>query len=176
MAQDLDSLLHQHDELEELFLCHQEALLAQQPRLALLFLQVYGELLAVHMEFEDHVLLPRYAQSGPAERAPVVLYSGQHRKLSMLLSASRTLTLQLVEGVERPRRHVLRTLDLESTLKHLCEHHHVAESTWLFPRLETVLVAAEREVLTQRGWAVWNAKRRELTDSSSAARAELAVL
>ena len=176
LSRDFLSLLTQHATLDELFLCHQESLIALRPLLARRFLFVYRELLTAHMNYEDEVLLPVYQRVGPTERAPVVLYTGQHRKMNLLLDAIEQLMQPLIDAPEHPRRQVIQIIDIESTLKNLTEHHDVAESQALYAVLESTITGDERERLVAGGWTAWQERSDAVSSALDAARAQLATL
>jgi hypothetical protein len=68
---------------------HQELLLALQIEFAKRVFSEYVALLELRMRHEERLLLPEYAACGAEPTFPVVLYTGQHRKMLEHLSAIR---------------------------------------------------------------------------------------
>lgn len=125
-----------HRELDELFLLHAECLLERKLELANELLGAYRELLYLHMQHEEEVLLPRYAVLGPLPRFPLVLYTGQHDKLRAMLDELVSRTQSLGGEARAVRRAVLDLFDRHATFKHLLEHHDGAERQGLFAALD----------------------------------------
>ncbi|HEX5099917.1 MAG TPA: hypothetical protein VFV94_10475 [Polyangiaceae bacterium] len=125
-----------HRELDELFLLHAECLLERELDLANELLGAYRELLYLHMQHEEDVLLPRYSVLGPLPRFPLVLYTGQHEKLRGMLDVLVTRTKCLGGEARSVRRAVLDLFERHATFKHLLEHHDGAERQGLFAALD----------------------------------------
>lgn len=132
------SLLVLHSKLDEIFLEHQELLLERRLGEATAKLEVYRELLELHMRHEEELLLPLYARHGPSKRWPLVLFTGQHQRMRELLDAVAE-RLRSMPAEVRPRD-VIALLDFERTYKHLSEHHDGAEREGLFPALDRAML------------------------------------
>ena len=78
-----------------------------------------------------------------------MLYLGQHRKLLAQLERVRVRLRERPAPRALPQR-VIGLLDLETTYKHLSEHHDQAEANGLFKALDTSMPASERDWLVQR--------------------------
>lgn len=168
------SLLETHDHLDELFLLHQEALIMMNFELASELLAAYRKLLAIHIEQEELELLPLFERAGAVPRAPVVLFTGQHRKLTSHLDK---IALGLAEASqsEEPRRLVIALLELETAFKHLNEHHDGAEVEYFYPTLEKMATSAEHADVVSRCWNQWNSARTEVLKLVSRAQQTLEV-
>jgi hemerythrin-like domain-containing protein len=168
------SLLETHDHLDELFLLHQEAVLVTQWGLAAELLEAYRSLLSLHIDQEEQQLLPLFERAGSIPRAPVVLFTGQHRKLVSQLERIAT-TLKLAPESEEPRRSAIYLLDQETAFKQLSEHHDGAEATYFYPNLAKM--ATERELfdVVHRCWSQWDAARAGLVSVVARAQQTLDV-
>lgn len=147
-----------HADLEEIFALHQESLLLIDLLQARALLGSYRRLLALHMSHEEDELLPIFARAGTIERWPSVLYTGQHQKMNALLDrVEQRLDAILADPPAKPRRAVIALLDIETTYKHLGEHHDGAEREGLVPNLDRVADAEHRTRLLDRLRAEWRA-------------------
>lgn len=155
------SLLETHDHLDELFSLHQQAVLVMRWPLALELLGAYRRLLTLHVEQEEQVLLPLFKRAGTVERAPVVLFTGQHRKLFAQLDRI-TAYLESVQQQDDIRRRAIDVLDLETAFKHLVEHHDGAEVAYFYPTLQKMASVGETRELVMRCWQDWNSARNQL--------------
>jgi hypothetical protein len=150
-----ERLVAVHRELDDLFVLHGESLLERELELARELFAAYRTLLFMHMEHEERVLLPRYAELGALPRFPLVLYTGQHEKIRSLADALERRTA-LIEGDRSGvRRSVLELFDRHATFKHLLEHHDGAERQGLFAQLDL----AEREPFDDGADAWWERRR-----------------
>jgi iron-sulfur cluster repair protein YtfE (RIC family) len=128
------SLLEVHGQLEELFLQHQEALVALDIPRARALLERYRRALEVHMRDEDELLLPLYERAGAAPRGPVELFSGEHEKIRRQLTRFFSLLDELAQAVT-PRGVVALITD-QALFKGLMEHHDLRERELLYPTLD----------------------------------------
>jgi hemerythrin-like domain-containing protein len=133
----LPLLLSQHEQLEELFLTHQEALLERDLDRAVDQLKLYQELLREHIREEEQTLLPIYAALGPAPRgASADLIHSEHEKILSRLGQLDEILSQLIQREEFQPRDLIETFDRQSSFKHLMEHHDLRERQYFFPALE----------------------------------------
>lgn len=152
-AASLAALDRYHQQLDELFLLHQEALLVQDFSLSVRCLALYHRALRLHIRQEDTLVLPLYAPLEAGAQWPSRVFSGEHRKLEALLGKVWTALAQLRR---RPsRRGVIELIEREKTLKHVAEHHHLRENEALFPALDAALPADQRAALIARIDAEW---------------------
>jgi hypothetical protein len=152
------SLLETHDHLDELFLLHQEAILVTQWGLATELLEAYRGLLALHVDQEERQLLPLFERAGSVPKAPVVLFTGQHRKLVSQLERI-AATLKLAPESDEPRRAAIYLLELETAFKQLNEHHDGAEATYFYPNLAKMATERELYDVVHRCWSQWDHAR-----------------
>jgi hemerythrin-like domain-containing protein len=144
------SLLDTHKALDELFLQHQEALLAQDFPLARERLAAYERELRLHMRLEEEQLFPIYQRGEPVPGGAVELFAAEHRKMLDLLSRFRDELAQLEQGTGDRKRGIIRLLDHEAVYKHLAEHHDLRERNILYPTLDQVATEGERRELLRQ--------------------------
>jgi hemerythrin-like domain-containing protein len=144
------SLLRLHEQLTELFLTHQEALLALDIDLALSRLQQFEQELRAHMQVEEEMLLPVYARAGQIPGGPIVFFTGEHRKMLEFLARFTETLQQLKTKPANLPREIIKLFDVEAMFKHLMEHHDLREQNILYPTLDKVTTESEREELLSR--------------------------
>lgn len=151
----LSRLLELHGRLDELFLSHQERLLEDDLAGAAALLDAHSAFFELHARHEEELLLPAYAKLPHLPRFSVELYTGQHRKMRELLALARG-RLDAIEGSGRVRRRrIIALLDLETTYKHLSEHHDGAERAGLFSVLDASADPKLELELTRRCFEDW---------------------
>src|SRR5688500_13302888 len=121
------TLLTAHETLETVFWHHQELLVLGAPLHALEVLKTYRHLLSLHLEQEERLLFPIFQREPAHPRWPLVLYAGQHQKLLKLLERCLTSLQRAAGQPGANRRFIIQLLELETTYKHLLEHHDGAE-------------------------------------------------
>lgn len=144
------SLLETHEHLSELFLLHQEALLALDIELALARLNQYEPELRAHMRVEEELLLPVYARAGRIQGGPIEFYTGEHRKMLEFLARFNETLEQLRNNPQNLRREIIELFDAQAVFKHLAEHHDQREENILYPTLDKVTSKEERSALLSR--------------------------
>lgn len=151
----LSHLLELHGKLDELFLLHQERLLEDDLTLAAALLDAHSAFFELHARHEEQLLLPVYVELPHLPRFSVELYTGQHKKMRELLSLARQ-KLAAIEGAgSARRRQIIALLDLETTYKHLSEHHDGAERAGLFSVLDASADPKLHVELTERCFEDW---------------------
>lgn len=165
----------EHDELNESFLRHQEALLALDLERAAHLLDLYEERLLGHMAFEEEHLLPVYAREGTAPGGPVEFFTGEHARMREWIGRIRQSLSELRRDDPELRRAVIRLFDSEAGYKGLAEHHHLREANIFFPQLERVAREEEKaELLAEyskyRGGGDWSGGERSRGDQSEGDR------
>jgi len=128
-----------HQELDEFFLLHQEAVVLAKFEPAVELLGCFGELHQFHMDFENEKLLPALTELGDPGRWPASLYSSEHDKVQELLQQAGRRLLSLHEArlsSRETRRGIIVLLDEQKTLKGVCEHHQEREQVGLLPELD----------------------------------------
>ncbi len=149
-------LLCAHDALDAMFAVHQEMLLLRRVSWAVEVLEAYQDLLRLHMRHEEELLFPIFERPPAHPRWPLVLYTGQHKKMLALLE-------RILEALRNQsqdtmtRAFVIRVLELETTYKHLGEHHDGAERQGFFPALDAKSSDTERTLLVERCLVEWEA-------------------
>jgi hypothetical protein len=149
-AMHFESLRALHRMLDAVFTLHQELVVVLELDLAQQVFDTHLSLLRLHMKHEEDWLLPAYRALGAYPRFPEVLYLGQHRKLLAQLERARSRISQSRSDRNCTPRAALEILELETTFKHLSEHHDQAEAQGLFKALDAGLPVSDRYWLVQR--------------------------
>jgi|TARA_B100000315_G_C14457225_1_gene531983 hemerythrin-like domain-containing protein len=132
-------IAQRHQELDELFLLHQEAILLEKFDAATKLLSCFKELHALHVGFEDKQLIPKLDGLVNQRRWPASLYTSEHAKIHELMEETEKNLLSLSKGQlsnQDLRREIIALLDKEKTFKGLCEHHQEREEKGIFPELD----------------------------------------
>ncbi|MBI3910877.1 MAG: hemerythrin domain-containing protein [Armatimonadetes bacterium] len=141
------SLLQTHAQLDELFLLHQEALLAFDIPLAIERLHEFEHRLLIHMCQEEDLLLPVYQRAGSIPGGTIILFTGEHQKMRELRGRFQEILGRLASEPPGLRREIIRLLDYQTMFKHLVEHHNLRERNILYPTLDKVTGEEERREL-----------------------------
>lgn len=144
------SLRDDHKALNELFLVHQEALLAMDIPQAAARLAAYESCLRHHMEEEEQQLLPLYLKAGPRPGGPVEFFTGEHRKMLEFLTRFRDALDRLNSDTDVSGRKIIELFDQQAVYKHLVDHHDQREENILYPALDGATTAQQREELLGR--------------------------
>lgn len=145
------ALLETHEHLNELFLLHQEALLAQDIPLAAELLKQVSEGQREHIRVEEEILLPVYARAGKIPGGDPKFYINEHRKMIRILDHFEEMLPRLMdEGPGTMRRRVIELFDEGYWFKRLLEHHDEREESILYPVLDRVTTEEERRELLER--------------------------
>lgn len=151
------ALLETHRDLDELFLRHQESLLALNLEQAARELEEYEQRLLRHMAEEEDWLLPIYGRAGAIPGGALELFTGEHRKMREFVTRFKktlaALRSRLGLQSDWPRdlkRELITLLDQQTLFKHLVEHHGAREETILYPALDRVTSEPERAELLKR--------------------------
>lgn len=146
-----------HQELEELFFLHQEALLDFDYPEAIARFNRYRSGLMLHMGHEEQWLLPIFERIGEIKRWPPKLYYGEHEKMRLFLGKM-ALRLEALAAEGSPaRRQLLALLDLQTSFKHLCDHHDIRERESFFPVLDQVTSKEEKRMWVDKCQREWRA-------------------
>lgn len=135
-----------HHWLDELFLQHQDAVLAHDVPEAQRRLAAYKTALISHIDDEDHRLVPVYdARTANIQGGGTQFFFGEHVKLQEILAHCEQL-LDGLDGLDGDAwsRQAIALLDREAFYKSLVEHHHAREQNILFPWLDKVTSDGER--------------------------------
>lgn len=137
-------LLNLHGQLNDLFLRHQESLIARRFAEAARRLTAFRRLIRRHIHDEEQRLLPLYdARAGVIPGGPVELFVGEHRKIVAFLDSFRA-ELRRIRSLRSPSRAILALMDRQAMFKHLMEHHDSREKNILYPHLDRVTTPEER--------------------------------
>lgn len=141
-----------HGYLDELFLVHQEALVANQLPLAVSALQTFSLRLKEHIGWEESLLFVCH-QALPESRWPTSLYLKEHAKLDDLLGE---ISRQMTDVLDRPsRRAVIELIDREKSFKGVLEHHEQREEVALLAELDQSLSEDRRREMIEAATLVW---------------------
>lgn len=148
-----------HLELDDLFLEHQEQIIARNFQQAADLLAVYADRLYLHMQQEEDWLLPVFAQRVPARSGsgspPDRVYLAEHRKIRSLLDRIR-IDFQALLRPHPAHVHVIALLERESLLKRVLEHHNERERLELYAELQQLTSAPECRQIVERCLQQWD--------------------
>ena len=136
-----------HDQLDELFLLHQESLLAQDPGQALEHFDRFEAALREHIIFEEERLIPIYRRAGRIQGGPEEFFNGEHKRMLEMLGRCRTQLLAVSASAVGRQRGIIALFDLEAAFRSLSDHHHKREENLFFPTLDRVATAEEKREL-----------------------------
>ena len=143
-------LLEIHKGLNELFLLHQEALLALDVELALVRLRQFERELRAHMRIEEDLLLPIYVRAGRIQGGPIEFYTGEHKRMLEFLARFIGRLEELSANPANLERGIIELFDEQAQFKKLMQHHDMREQNILYPTLDNVTGAEERGDLLRR--------------------------
>ena len=143
----INDLMKVHRLIDDMFFEHQRALLHFEFEKALTSLEVYESTLIRHMQDEEEVLLPVYAElaSLPGAGAAKLLFD-DHEKMRGYVESFKEKTARLASEPDIDRA-LLQLLDREAFYLRLCGHHDKRETEFLYPILEDSLSETEKEML-----------------------------
>lgn len=136
-------ILAEHQEMDELFLQHQEALLEQDLPRAQARYAAFHTLLKSHIALEDSQLAPLHQQLPNPQWRPLV-YAAEHEKILQIaqIMAKRIATPLPTEHSAR-LRHIIGLIDEQRSLKNLVEHHNEREEKGMLPELAAMHLPAQ---------------------------------
>ena len=140
-------LLSLHEQLDELFLEHQRALMRLDLDRAESLLGKYeGELFA-HIRDEEELMIPLYQRRAAAPiGAAADIFLNEHEKLRqfIVLFKEEITKIRKMDDLERG---ALFLIDSQHLFKRLLVHHDTREKKMLYPLLDEVTTEAERREL-----------------------------
>ncbi|MCC6682635.1 MAG: hemerythrin domain-containing protein [Phycisphaeraceae bacterium] len=143
-----------HEQLDEMFLEHQEALVARRFQRAITILEAYERALRIHVRHEDRWLLPIYEQrrchATPRPKVAASVFSAEHQRMLQILGEICAAVHGFAQADAPPPRDVIRLLDAQCTFKRLVEHHNTREHNILYPCLDQVTSLGERHGSIER--------------------------
>lgn len=152
----LEPLLDLHQALDAMFWAHRVAVLQGRIPEALTALRRFAMHLVRHIDEEDALVLPLYAESPPAGGFPrggaPDIFRRDHERLRESLTRLELASEALLERADGEARDLARLalLDEERKFVDLLAHHDHRERAYLYPRLAELTTAAEQEVLLER--------------------------
>ena len=143
----INDLMKVHRLIDDMFFEHQRALLHFEFEKALTSLEVYESTLIRHMQDEEEVLLPVYAELASLPGAGAAkLFFDDHEKMRGYVESFKEKTARLASEPDIDRA-LLQLLDREAFYLRLCGHHDKRETEFLYPILEDSLSETEKEML-----------------------------
>ena len=146
----IKDLKNVHLLIDEMFFDHQKALLHFEFDKALTLLEMYQATLIRHMQDEELILLPVYAERAPFSSAGAPkLFFDDHKKMRSFveLFIEKTAELKQQPNIDKA---ILLLLDREAFYLRLCSHHDKRETDFLYPTLEEILTDTEKRDLLSR--------------------------
>jgi iron-sulfur cluster repair protein YtfE (RIC family) len=146
-AHSFSCLIGEHAELERLFDSHQRALLERNVGAAAAVLKAFDDELCEHIDYEEAILLPLFAQEGgETEGATLEIFQAEHRKLREQAEKLTRKTQALFASSDLMGS-IIALMDEETLFKGLFHHHALREKNLLFPRLDERTTEEQRERL-----------------------------
>ena len=145
--QSLLEMKQMHHEIEDVFYCHQEALLKADYPAAKNLLRKYEEILLHHMREEEDILLPLYRQrAGQMRGGDAEVFVLEHKKIVEWLGRLK-LRLGRLGPLSIDTRDVIALLDDEAQFKKFMEHHSLREDRIFYPELDRIVTEKEKSQL-----------------------------
>jgi hypothetical protein len=149
-SKSFNDLLVLHQQLDELFLEHQRALLRLDLAQAASLLESYERDLLAHMRDEEQLMLSLYRERVcPPAGGAAEIFLGEHEKLRQYLVLFRAELVKLATANDLERG-VLFLLDSQHLFKRLLVHHDSRERKMLYPLLDQATTPEERGKLFSR--------------------------
>jgi hemerythrin-like domain-containing protein len=143
-------LLNTHHDIFEVFLEHQEALLHGDFPLALQRLRSYEKKIKRHIREEEELLMPVYSRAGKVPGGDPQLFIGEHQRIVEFIDRLKKL-LPLKKGRgKKSTRQSIEILYQEAMFRWLTEHHDEREKQILYPTLDRVTTAVERDGILRK--------------------------
>ncbi|MBZ5551871.1 MAG: hemerythrin domain-containing protein [Acidobacteriia bacterium] len=143
-------LLNTHHDIFEVFLEHQEALLRQDFPLALRRLKSYERKIKRHIREEEGLLMPVYSRAGKVPGGDPQLFLGEHQRIVEFIDRLKKLLPRGKIQGKKATRQAIEILYQEAMFRWLIEHHDEREKQILYPTLDRVTTAAEREEILKK--------------------------
>ena len=143
-------LLDLHQQLDELFLDHQRALMRLDLNRAASLLDEYETRLLAHIRDEEDLMIPLYQQRAAAPiGAAAEIFLGEHEKLRRFLGLFKE-EIEKIKQSDDIERGALFLIDSQHLFKRLLVHHDTRERKMLYPLLDEVTTEPERQNLFQK--------------------------
>ena len=142
----LTRMIDAHARLNEFFALHQEALIDLDLPMARRHLDDHALAIGLHIREEEEVLLPVFARrAGRIAGGTTEIFEAEHRHILALVEDLRREVGTIRLDDPALRRRVIALFDREALYKHLLDHHDRRERNVLYPVLDRVTSAEERE-------------------------------
>jgi hemerythrin HHE cation binding domain-containing protein len=143
-------LLSVHQQLDDLFLEHQRALMRLDLSRAASLLDTYETELLAHIRDEEDVMIPLYRErAAPPIGAAAEIFLGEHEKLRQFLALFK-IEIEKIKKSDDIERGALFLIDSQHLFKRLLVHHDTRERKMLYPLLDEVTTERERQQLFAR--------------------------
>lgn len=143
-------LLNTHRDIFAVFLEHQEALLRRNFPLALRRLRSYERRIKRHIQEEEELLMPVYSRAGKVPGGDPQLFIGEHQRIAEFIERLKKLLPRKKGQGKNATRQAIEILYQEAMFRWLIEHHDEREKQILYPTLDRVTTAAERESILEK--------------------------
>ena len=144
-----NDLLELHQQLDELFVEHQRALMQLDLDRAGSLLDEYETSLLAHIRDEEELMIPLYQRAAAPIGGAAEIFLGEHEKLRQFLGLFKQEIAKIKES-DDVERGALFLIDSQHLFKRLLVHHDARERKMLYPLLDEVTTGAERERLFQQ--------------------------
>lgn len=143
-------LLTLHQQLDDLFLEHQRALMRLELDRAASLLDEYESQLLAHIRDEEELMIPLYQRRAAAPiGAAAEIFLGEHAKLRHFLALFKA-EIEKIKKSGDIERGALFLIDSQHLFKRLLVHHDTRERKMLYPLLDDVTTESERQQLFAR--------------------------
>lgn len=145
-------LTKQHHHISKLFTTHQKMLMHGDMKQAFDTLDELKKYVSDHMKAENDYLLPLYEKhvSPIPIGGAVEFFIHEHHKIDRFLEEFSGKSSKFKRNPTSSEIDIVKLFDQHYIFKHLLDHHHTREDTFLFPLLDKVLDDVEKkEVLVE---------------------------
>ena len=143
-------LLEEHARLFELFLEHQEALVARDFPRALERLIAARVGFDEHMRGEEQLFRELFSHTDVVQGTPLDLFTGEHKYLKTMLADFESATRALDPAAPGLGREIVGLIDDEALFKTFFRHHDERERNLLYPAFDRGTITADRRALLRR--------------------------
>ena len=143
-------LNQQHEYITELFIMHQKLIMHGKMNHAIELLEKLSLYVRNHIKTEDNFLIPLYEKyiSPVPVGGAVDFFRIEHEKINQFMFDILKASAQWTGKFKIKQIELVRLFDKYYNFKHLLDHHHTRENTYLFHLLDKVLEAKiKKEVL-----------------------------
>lgn len=148
-----EMFLEVHKKLDELFLCHQEALISFKLDEAIDLFNIYSSKLFAHIHDEEEILFPIYEKEcrDKPPAGELALFQREHNKIRQSISEIKHRYMLLGENQESfSKRTVIDLIEQHLLYKRLMEHHDIREKQFLYPFLDQVISLDDKTAILKQ--------------------------